>query len=172
MAYQDVPTFSNDVRKELPKVILVVRPKVEELPDVIGQFSFNPAASPPLLRRPLVELIQRDYPGCCEFIQAGKIWDDVFKRELDGSQYFFSNVVKTIDSWDPDLSDVRQLSRKDGSVYFALAGSGVLNAEAVNGAHIWRDAKTMHVLCSEEFREKAEAVGASNMHFYRVDVSA
>ena len=40
--------YDNRTRQELLKLTALLRPKVMELPDIIGSFSFNPAA-PPLL---------------------------------------------------------------------------------------------------------------------------
>lgn len=168
MAFEEAPLFSESVKRELPKSIVVIRPNVEELPDVIGQFSSDVTDAPPLLKVEVKELIEREFPGRCEFVPASIIWDDVFQREIDARSYFFVNIINYVDGWDHELSDIRTITRKDGSSYSTLRGMGVVNHQTAKDAHLWRDKYTKDVICSEEFKLCMEDLCVSNVQFYEI----
>lgn len=161
-----VQKFSDVVAQELPKLYARIRPKVRELPDMIGEWSFVLSSPPPLLRRPLIEMIEAEAPGSCEFLPGPRIWDVTHAREIDGSEYYFTNILARIDSWDEKQTDICLMTRRDGSTWELLNGVGTLNAERVKSGFIWRDSRTKHPLCSEAFKKAAEHVGAVNLHFH------
>ncbi|MBL4542779.1 MAG: hypothetical protein JKP98_10555 [Rhodobacteraceae bacterium] len=165
MAYQTEPRFNDEARREIPKLLVSIRPKVKELPDVIGTFSID-ASDPPMIHRRLKAMIEAQDPDCCEFIQASQIWDETHERDLDGSDYYFANVVKLVDSWDHELTKIAPIERADGSIVNLLSGNGVVNTSALKDAFLWRDSYTKHVLCSEAFKKAYEAMDATGIHFH------
>lgn len=157
--------FDESTRRELPKLTAILRPKVKELPDIIGEFSFNIAATPPLVSHRLKALMEELAPGCCEYLPAPKIWDATFAREVDRSDYQFANFIKQMDGWDHNLTEITKFTRGNGSVGYSMGGVGTVNSAAMVGHHLWRDSYTKHVLCSDEFKVRAELAGISNFHF-------
>ncbi len=159
-------------REELPKLTAVLRPNIKELPDIIGEFSFNIAAPPPLVTHRLRALMEELEPQCCEYLPAPEIWDVTFNREVDRSDYQFAHVIKQLDGWNHELSDIRKFTRRNGTVGFGLNGIGTVNPAAVAGHHLWRDCFTHHVLCSEEFKARVEAASITNFHFEPMHVNS
>ena len=111
-------------------------------------------------------LVEELSPGCCEYLDGPEIWDLVFEREIDRTNYKFANVIKQADTWDHNLSDIRAHTRRDGSVYSALNGMGTVDPKKARGLNLWRDSVTRHVLCSEEFKVRAEQAEISNFFFF------
>lgn len=163
---QKIARFNDEMKFNLPKLIAVIRPKVKELPDAIGQFSSDVTEPPMLMSGRTKSLIEQIAPESCEFISGpSSIWDQTFERDLDASDYFFSNVILQIDSWNDTLCGVRKMKRSDGSALFFLRGPGVVKETAVENAVLWRDSRTKHILCSERFKEAVQALNLSNFYF-------
>jgi hypothetical protein len=164
--------YDTRTREELPKLTAVLRPNVRELPDIIGEFSFNIAAPPPLVTHRLKALIEELEPHCCEYLPAPEIWDVTFNREVDRSDYQFAHVIRRLNSWNHEKSDIRKSTRRNGTVGYRLNGIGTVDPAAVRGHHLWRDSYTNHVLCSEEFKTRVEAASITNFHFEPMHVNS
>ena len=168
MAYNPSGKFDAVTRQELPKLTAILRPKVAELPDIIGGFSSDVTALPPLVTSRLKALIEQLAPNSCEYLPAPEIWDATFEREIERSGYQYVNLFKQVEGWDHQLSDIRKMTRADGSIWYSMAGMGTINSAAVEGHHLWRDSHTKHVLCSEEFKRKVQDARVVNLHFHEL----
>lgn len=164
--------FNEETRRELPKLTALVNPLVQDMPDIIGEFSSALFASPPLVTDRLHDLIEALAPGFCEYLEGPAIWDTVFEREIDRTAYRFVTVVKQVDTWDHTLSDITRMDRSDGSTWYSLGAAQVVDAKKAEGLHLWRDSVTKHVLVSEEFKRRVEAGGISNFYFREVQTNA
>lgn len=158
--------FDEATKREMPKLTAILRPKVKELPDMLGRFSFGVADLPPLVTQRLKDLLEEFSPNCCEYVPGPEIWDATFEREVDRTKYQFANMVFQVDGWDHDLSDIRRNIRANGTPYHSLVGIGTVNSTKVGGHHIWRDSYTKHVLCSDEFKSRVEAANIKNIGFF------
>jgi hypothetical protein len=63
-----------------------------------------------MIHRRLKAMIEAQDPDCCECIQASQIWDETHERDLDGSDYYFANVVKLSIAGTMSLPKLRPLS--------------------------------------------------------------
>lgn len=164
----DQVPLSTEIRKNLPRLTAVMRPATGEMSDVVGSFYPILAAPPPLVSSGLRALIETLAPDTIETLAPPRCWDALNESDLDPRDHAFVNVVRCIDSWDKEKAEVNLMTRRDGTTWHALGRRQIIDPNAVGEAHLWRDARTHHILCSEVFKRQAEALSVTNLDFIAV----
>ena len=159
--------FDAQAVEQMPKHWMVFHPIVREIPDVIGEFSKIEIAFPAISVE-LKEMIEAVDPELCHFVKAGRMWDLTHDCEVTGRDYYFTSVRKMVDAVDPD-SDLDGGPELGARSYF-LTQQTKIRKSAISQHMLWRDRLTRVVMCNEEFRERAQAVGCSNISFYPLKV--
>ena len=149
-----------------------MRPKTDVLADVIGAFDYPISAPPPLVSSRLRALIDELAKGSYQSCPAPRLWNALNQQDFERADHSFINVNRTIDGWDKSASEINKMTRKDGTVWYALGRMQVIDDSAIDGVHLWRDAVTHTVLCSELFRERAIAMKLTNIGFRALRVAA
>ncbi len=157
------PGFSSGFARGAATLTAVIRPKTAALADVIGVF--NLILSFPLVSDRTRALIEELAPEACSFLPSPPIWDARRDRHIPGAGYWLTAVTGVIDGLDAEASEINRMVRRDGSVWYSMGRRAVVDEAKVAGAHLWRDAVTMEVFCSELFRDRSEALGLTNLYF-------
>ncbi|MEL6978853.1 MAG: hypothetical protein AAGM38_09265 [Pseudomonadota bacterium] len=76
-----------------------------------------------------------------------------------------------MNSWDPEEADIAQNFKKDGTFFYILGAKRVILKESLQAAPLWRDTKTLDPLCTDEFKELFESLGAKGIWFEKIEVS-
>ncbi|UWQ26042.1 hypothetical protein K3553_06175 [Leisingera aquaemixtae] len=139
---------------------------------VIGEFSFLQGKNAAFEKDLALGTRERDPEGI-DLIHQPKVWSKIANAPITHPEFYFINILRRIERWDEDETEIIGTRPVDGYyTKFAIrGGTRVLKKSAVQGAWLWRDAKTLHVLCSEEFKSFAEDIGCRGLSFGRVEVS-
>ncbi len=162
--------FSEKTRAEVAKMTMLINPAIPQLPDVIGDFSII-LTSPPAFCAALKQAVEGFDPDLCDFLEVDPFWSKSEQREYPGLGYCLTSIRKRIDAWDREKCKVVEMTRRNGTTWFTTSGKRVARASALEGAVLWRDAYTNDPLCTDTFKDLAEAAGCAGMGFYEIEVS-
>ncbi|PYF08139.1 hypothetical protein C8J30_11477 [Rhodobacter viridis] len=123
----------------------------------------------------LAEAMTEKAGDAFEFLPVFRIWSLAPNAEILWPKSQYMHIVARRDSWDESRMSVFQ--RRDRKRNLPLDSYGIEGAErvvkasALTGATLWRDARTLHTLCTEEIKAVFESFAHPALHFRPVDIS-
>ncbi|MDX8355629.1 imm11 family protein [Cognatiyoonia sp. IB215182] len=159
--------FTEETKTELQKLWLLINPEHCEFADVIGQFG-KFLDYPPAVNEHMRRALEKFDGECFDFAETGPIYDSRHDRKISSDRYWFVSVRRWIDGWDKENSGLQIRTRRDGTSYGTIYPPYTLNLRAINGAHLWRDASSRDVLCSDVFKKMVETEGLTGLYFQKI----
>jgi hypothetical protein len=125
----------------------------------------------PLVSAPLARALEV-FGDALELVESTRVTDGETGAPVEGGPFWLINVLDRRDGWDRARSEIVVIPRADGTSANAVHGTRrALRADAVADGIIWRDSLTSNVLCSDRFREVAQAVGCGGWFFREVPIA-
>lgn len=162
--------FDEESQQKIKEHWTIINPIVKELPDVIGEFSWSENQFP-AVRRELKEAIEVADPELCSFVPVPRLYDLRHDRVIAEPQYFFAAIRQQKDSIDMDAGETGTVAFADGRTQVELLPKSRIRPSVLEGAMLWRDTQSKHVLCNEAFRAVAEAAGCVGFYFLEVKLA-
>ena len=171
-AYLKGTPLTDKTKTELQRLWYLTGTNRREPRNLIGTFSIN-MDNIPLFSETLTEVINDIDSALFEFVKVDNVWDSAHDCPIDGGPFYLANLLRRIDSWDKELTEILSRRRPNGSYINDVSSKSkrVVMQSAVEGISIWRDSVTRHVMCTEEFRDRIVEVGCHRWSFREVDVS-
>ena len=159
--------FTEATRAELRKLWILINPKHREFADIIGRFG-QFLDYPPVVNERFKDRLREFDPESFDFTETGPVYDSRHSREISSETYWFVSIRRWIDGWDKEKSGLHIRTRRDGTTYGTIYPPYTLNLNAIEGTHLWRDASSRDVLCSDEFKMMVETAGLTGMYFQKI----
>lgn len=164
-AIAETAPLAEEFADNLRKTTAVVRTKADVLSDIVGAFDASLMSCPPIVSPAFKALLDEVAHESCEYFTPPQIWNALTEEFMAAPDYVLANIVCLVDGWDIEKTDLSEMMRNDGSRWYSLGARAAVDPSKVENVHFWRDGKTMHVLCSEVFKSRAEAQEISNIYF-------
>lgn len=123
----------------------------------------------------LAEAMTEKAGDAFEVLPVFRIWSLAQNAEILWPKFQYMHIVARRDSWDDTRMDVVQrYNRKTKAPLdsYCVEGSRrVVKGSALTGATLWRDARTLHTLCTEEIKAVFESFAHPALQFRPVDIS-
>ncbi|SLN67513.1 hypothetical protein ROA7450_03611 [Roseovarius albus] len=163
--------FTEQTRKKLRNLWCVSRSKHARPFNVIKAFDES-LVSIPLISEAFKIAIEAASSDLFEFMLMEQIWDDTHKQPIAGGPFFLANLLVRRDCWDQERTKIVPQKRGDGSFFNVISSSSnVVLRSRIEGDLIWRDTLTMTVVCTDTFKEIADAVGCGGWWFREINVT-
>lgn len=164
-----------ETRAALSKLWMLVTGAPDRALDLFGMIGVS--EGPELaVSTALAEAMTEKAADALEFLPVPRIWSRQQKAEITWPKFHYMHVVARIDSWDASRMKVVQRRDPRSNVpldsYSVQGSRRVVKGSALAGATIWRDAKSLHTLCTEDIKGVFEAFAHPALNFRPVEVSA
>lgn len=168
--HEDGRLFAEDVsRFQSHWLVVNVRP----LPElhVIGEFN-NARTDFPVVNQNLRDALDRVNPAGFEFAEITQVWAEKQACLVPGGPFYLTNLLTERDTWDEENTEIYKIKHVDGHDIERIDGTNkTVRSSELDGATIWRETRTGHVLCTEPVRQQLEDAGCRGWKFRPVQIS-
>lgn len=175
VAYMPDWRLTEETKRELQRMYVLINPKLLELPDFWGSFSpviFKDSTSGPVMISPVVQAMLNELiPDKFEILPACPIIDRTHGREITDHGHVYATFLEERDTYDREKTRIKPTTRDDGRVFQSVRGLPTIDARVADGGVIWREAVNGALVVSDRFKDAFESIGGKGVRFHPLPMS-
>lgn len=175
VAYMPDWRLTEETKRELQRMYVLINPRLLELPDFWGSFSpvvFKDSTSGPEMISPAVQAMLNELiPGKFETLPAGPIIDRIHGREITDHGHVYATFLEERDTYDREKTQIQERTAIDGRTYQLVRGLPTIDARVAKGGVIWREAVDGALVVSDRFKDAFEKIGGKGVDFHELPMS-
>jgi hypothetical protein len=175
VAYMPDWRLTEETKRELRRMYVLINPRLLELPDFWGSFepvAYKDRTSGPMIASPAVQTMLNELiPGKFETLPAGPIIDRIHGGEITDHGHVYANFLEERDTYDREETQIQERTAIDGRTYQLVRYLPTIDARAAKGGVIWREAVDGALVVSDRFKDAFEKIGGKGVRFQPLPMS-